>query len=50
VLVEPSDESVTLIRPGEDAARFAAGDTIDLGDIIPGLRLDIAALFAALRV
>jgi len=50
VLVEPSDESVPLIRPGEDAARFAAGDTIDLGDIIPGLRLDIAALFAALRV
>lgn len=50
VLVEPSDESVTLFRPGEDAVRFAAGDAIDLGDIITGLRLDIAALFAALRI
>jgi Uma2 family endonuclease len=49
VLIDPSDESIVVVRPGVEPIGLAAGDTLDLSDIIPDLRLDVAALFDSLR-
>jgi Uma2 family endonuclease len=50
VLIDPSDESIVVVRPGVEPIGLAAGDTLDLSDIIPDLRLDVAALFDSLRL
>ena len=49
VLIDPSDESIVVVRPGVEPIGLAAGDTLDLSDIIPDLRLDVAALFDSLK-
>jgi Uma2 family endonuclease len=49
VLVDPHDESIVIIRSGVEPTTLRAGDTLDLTNVIPGLRLDVAALFQALR-
>lgn len=50
VLVDPGDESIIVVRPGREPIGLTAGDTLDLSDIIPDLRLDVAALFESLRL
>lgn len=50
VLVDPKDRSVVVARPGSDLRILKVGDTLDLDDAIPGLRLEIAAIFGALRI
>jgi hypothetical protein len=49
VLIDPSDESIVVVRPGRKTNALTAGDTLDLSDIIPDLRLDVAALFESLN-
>ena len=49
LLVDPSDKSVAVINARGEVVTLMAGETLDLSSIIPGLRLDVAALFAALR-
>jgi Uma2 family endonuclease len=48
VLIDPQDEMVLLVRPGGQIVALQRGDVLDLGDAIPGLRLDVAAIFDAL--
>ncbi|MGD9892100.1 MAG: Uma2 family endonuclease [Dehalococcoidia bacterium] len=50
VLIDPTDRSVVVVRPGVEPIGLATGDTLDLSDIIPDLRLDVAALFESLRL
>jgi Uma2 family endonuclease len=50
LLIQPADESVTVVWPGQEPERLTAGQILDLSQIIPGLQLDVAALFAALRL
>lgn len=49
VLIDPSDESVLVVRPGRETVALRAGETLDSSDIIPDLRLEVAALFEALK-
>jgi Uma2 family endonuclease len=49
ILVDPADRSVALMRADMAMAVLRAGDTLDLSDIIPDLRLDITALFDELK-
>lgn len=49
VLIDPADESVRVVRAGQEPIRLGRGETLDLSDIIPHLRLDISALFDALK-
>ena len=48
VLIDPTDESIVVVRPGSEPIGLTAGDTLDLSDVIPDLRLDVAALFESL--
>jgi Uma2 family endonuclease len=50
VLIDPTDRSIVVVRPGSEPIGRTAGDTLDLSDIIPDLRLDVAALFESLRL
>jgi len=50
VLVNPSKETVIVVEPGGAVTTLATGDTLDLGHIIVGLKVEISALFDALRL
>lgn len=50
LLVDPNEESVLCFRVSGPAQALQPGDTLDLSDVVPGLSLDVAALFASLRV
>ncbi|MGH2600027.1 MAG: Uma2 family endonuclease, partial [Dehalococcoidia bacterium] len=50
VLVDPTDRSVAVMRPGEEMTVLRPGEALDLSDVIPDLRLDISALFDELKV
>ena len=45
VVVNPALEQITVHQPGELAQTLDGSDTLDLGAVIPGLRLELAALF-----
>ena len=49
VLLDPARKIVTLVRADGGVAELRAGDVLDLDDIIPGLRLDVAAVFDELK-
>jgi Uma2 family endonuclease len=49
VLADPDDRSLLTVRPGPEIAVLRVGETLDLGDVIPGLRIDLGVLFDALR-
>lgn len=49
LLIDPTDRSIALMRPGPTIVMLGAGDRLDLDEIIPGLRLDIGALFDELK-
>jgi Uma2 family endonuclease len=48
-LVDPDDESVVVVRPDSVPTALRRGDTLELSDIIPGLRLEVESIFDALR-
>jgi Uma2 family endonuclease len=48
VLIDPQDEMVLLVRPGGQIIALQRGDTLDLADAVPGLRLSVSAIFDAL--
>jgi len=48
VLIDPQDEMVLLIRSGGQIVALQRGDILDLGKSIPGLRLDVTAIFDSL--
>lgn len=50
VLINPADESVWVVRVAREPVPLGRGETLDLSDIIPDLRLEISALFDALNV
>lgn len=50
MLIDPKDRTVVIVRPGGDLRILESGEQLDLGDAIPGLRLEVAAIFAALRL
>ncbi|MDP9371608.1 MAG: Uma2 family endonuclease [Chloroflexota bacterium] len=50
LLVDPDDESIVLFRPGASPSALRGTDELDLGGLLPGLRVVIAELFAALRI
>jgi len=50
VLVDPRDRSIVVARPGSDLRILGIGETLDLGDAIPGLRLEVATIFGALQI
>jgi Uma2 family endonuclease len=48
-LVDPDDESVIMFRSGRPPVALRAGETLDLSDIIPDLRLEVGVLFDGLK-
>ncbi|HLH21609.1 MAG TPA: Uma2 family endonuclease [Chloroflexota bacterium] len=49
LLVDPTDRSIIAFRPEGRTSALRGADVLDLGDVIPGLRLTVAEIFAALR-
>jgi Uma2 family endonuclease len=49
LLVDPADRSVIAFRPQGRTSALRGTDVIDLGDVIPGLQLVVAEVFASLR-
>lgn len=49
VLVDSEDESILIIRTQVAPVVYRRGDRLDLGAAVPDLRIDVAALFDALR-
>ncbi len=50
LLVDPAHKSVLIFRPGTAPTGASRADTIDLGDIIPGLSLSVGEIFDALTL
>jgi Uma2 family endonuclease len=50
LLVDPTDESVILFRPGQSPQALRGSDAIELEDVLPGFKLTVARLFRALRM
>lgn len=50
LLIDPQDESVAVYRPGAAAVVSQAPEILDLDDVVPGLRLTVEEIFAALRI
>jgi Uma2 family endonuclease len=50
LLFQPRDRSVTMFRGAAEPMILRRSDSIDLGDLIPGLQLDLAALFESTRL
>jgi Uma2 family endonuclease len=50
LLVDPEDESIVVFRPDQIPRSLEPADRIDIDDIIPGLDLTGAQLFASLRL
>jgi Uma2 family endonuclease len=50
LLVDPSDESMVLFRPGQVPLPLSEADRLPLGALVPGLELTVADVFATLRV
>lgn len=46
--VDPVQRLIEVVRPGQPVLILRAGDVLDLDDVIPGLRLAVADLFASL--
>ena len=44
-LVLPEEESVLVRRPSEDVKSCVKGDLLEGGDVLPGLRINVAELF-----
>ena len=44
-IVEPSTRTVTVYQPGGAARVYGADDTLDGGDLLPGLALPVGELF-----
>ena len=45
-LVDPERRAVTVFTPDEPPRTLAEGDTLDGGDVIPGLSIPVADIFA----
>lgn len=43
--VFPESRSVTVFTAPDEARSYAAGDTVDASDVLPGLRVDVAQVF-----
>jgi len=48
-LIDPPDRSIVVMRQDERAVILREGEQLDLSDVIPELRLDVKAVFAALK-
>jgi Uma2 family endonuclease len=48
LLVIPRQQAVRDFRPNAPVTIYRRGDVIDLGEVVPGLRLDLEELFAVL--
>ncbi len=46
LVVDPATETATIYRPGAEARTHHGGETVDLGDAVPGWRLALRELFA----
>ncbi len=45
-LIVPEDRSVLVLQPGKPIRTVRAGETLDGGDLLPGLAISVADLFA----
>ncbi|HEX2172390.1 MAG TPA: Uma2 family endonuclease [Dehalococcoidia bacterium] len=50
LLVDPSHRSVRAFRPGHEPALLRGADLIDVCDVLPGFRLTVREMFAALTM
>ena len=50
LLIDPDDRSVIVFRPVPQPSALQAPDRIDVADVLPGLQLAVADLFAALSL
>ena len=48
LLIDPSDKSVLLFRPGTIPIALHGSDRIELEDILPGFELTVGEVFEAL--
>lgn len=49
-VIDPRAETVTVYTPSDDGVLLRAGDTLDGGDVLPGLRVPVADIFAQVYV
>ena len=47
-IIDPTDRTLDAYRPGQPSTHHAPGDIITAEPVLPGFRLDVAALFAVL--
>ena len=50
LLVDPSDRSVMLFRPGARPQSLSGDDAVNLTDVLPGLQLTVRDLFDSLKL
>jgi Uma2 family endonuclease len=48
-VVDPAIRTIRVYRPSEDVVLLQEGDTLDGGDVLPGLRLPVDRIFAELN-
>jgi Uma2 family endonuclease len=49
LVVDPDDDSVSVLRPGDPPSMLRGADAIDFAPVLPGLRLVVRRLFGWLR-
>jgi Uma2 family endonuclease len=47
-LIDPSEESITVLAPDRDAVRLSKADRLDGGDVVPGFAVPVAEVFRRL--
>ena len=50
LLIDPDDESVSVLRAGEQPKVLGGGDRIELDEVLPGFELAVQELFDSLKV
>ena len=48
--VNPQDKTCRIYSSPDDCTTLGENDTLDGGDVLPGFKLELAELFAALRL
>jgi Uma2 family endonuclease len=46
-VLDPVRRTVAILAPGQDARILTPGDTLDGGEVLPGLAISVAAIFAS---
>ena len=45
-LINPAFQTVSVFRPDATPTKLTLGDTLDVGDVLPGFTIPVAEIFA----